>query len=90
MVAGSLTGIRAAEYELTSPDGRLQMNVTTAPSLSYAISYDGNAVVNASPIAPSLQSGEVWNGTSNLLSVDKKEHKGKVYPLFGKNKEIAE
>lgn len=90
MVAGSLTGIRAAEYELTSPDGRLQMNVTTAPSLSYAISYDSNAVVNASPIALSLQSGEVWNGTSNLLSVDKKEHNGKVYPLFGKNKEIAD
>lgn len=90
MVAGSFSGSRAAEYELASPDGRTQMCISTAPQLSYSIRYDDNTVVNPSPIALSLQSGEVWNGASHLLSVEKKEHDGTVYPLFGKNKEIAD
>lgn len=90
LATGNITGCLAADYSLQSPDGRLQMAVCTVPRLTYALTMDNNDVVRPSEIGMTLQNGEVWNGTSQISSVHRASVDGKVYPLFGKNKELVD
>lgn len=54
---------QAAEFSLSSPDGRLTTTVRTGKNLSYDIAFNGKTLMNASSIGLKLTDGRSW-GTS--------------------------
>lgn len=54
----------ARNYELKSPDGRLcvtlQDGASSDAALTYSLSYNGEALVDASPVSMTLSDGTVW------------------------------
>ena len=47
-------------YTLASPDGRLQTTVAAGEELTYDIVRDGRTLLEASPVAMTLDNGAVW------------------------------
>ena len=90
MTVGLMANCHAANYTLTSPDGRLEMDVHTNPRLYYTVSLDNNEVVAASPIGLMMSDGRMWNGTTAITNASTSSHNDVVYPLMGKSKEIAD
>ena len=48
------------QYKLASPNGKLQTTITTGKQLSYDITLDGKQILSDSPMAMTLDNGEVW------------------------------
>ena len=48
------------QYQLASPDGKLKTTITAGKQLTYDITFDGQQVLEASPMAMTLDNGEVW------------------------------
>ena len=90
MTVGFVANCHATTYTLSSPDGRLQMGIHTNPRLYYTVSIDNNEVVASSPIGLMMHDGRMWNGTTTITNATTSSHDGLVYPLMGKNKEIAD
>ena len=55
-----LTAFAQKQYQLTSPNGQLQTNITTGKQLTYDITLDGQQILSTSPLAMTLDNGEVW------------------------------
>ncbi|MBP3349154.1 MAG: glycoside hydrolase family 97 protein [Bacteroidaceae bacterium] len=90
MIVGLTANSLAAHYNLTSPDGRMQMEIYTEPRLYYTVSMDGNEVIAPSPIGMVMNDGRMWNGTSTITNVAQSSHNDVVYPLMGKNKVVPD
>ena len=90
MTVGFMANCLADTYTLSSPNGRLQMGINTEPRLYYTLSMDNNEVVASSPIGLMMLDGRMWNGTTAITDASTSSHSGVVYPLMGKNKEIAD
>lgn len=90
MMVGFTANCHSARFTLTSPDGRMQMGISTEPRLYYTVAMDGNEVVAASPIGMMMYDGRMWNGTSAIVDVAESSHDGVVYPLMGKNKVVRD
>jgi alpha-glucosidase len=50
----------AAEYEVASPDGKVQAKVATDNGTMYSLSYNGQALIADSPLSMTLSEGTVW------------------------------
>ena len=50
----------AKDYTLLSPDGRLQISVQTGQTLTYAVSYNGQALITPSEIGLTLENGTLY------------------------------
>ena len=48
------------QFTLNSPGGNLQTTITIGDQLTYDITCDGRQILAPSPIAMSLDNGEVW------------------------------
>ena len=90
MAVGYCLGCHATHFHLVSPDGRLHMNISNEPRLTYSLSIDNNEVVATSPIGMLMQDGRMWNGATTIVDVQQRSHDDVVYPLFGKNKQIRD
>lgn len=55
----------AAEYEVASPDGKVQAKVVCDNGTMYSLSYNGQALIADSPLSMTLSDGTVW-GTSKV------------------------
>lgn len=47
-------------YTLASPDGRLQTTVAAGDALTYAVTFDGRTILDASPLSLTLDNGTTW------------------------------
>jgi alpha-glucosidase len=48
------------EFTLSSPNGKLKTNIVVDETLTYDITLDGRQLLEPSPIAMTLQDGEIW------------------------------
>ena len=76
MVTASMAVAAEKSYTLTSPNGRIVATVNVGEKLTYAVAFDGRAIVAPSQIALRLADGEVLGEGDRLLkakssSVDK-------------------
>ena len=76
MVTASMAVAAEKSYTLTSPNGRIAATVNVGEKLTYAVAFDGRAIVAPSQIALRLADGEVLGEGDRLLkakssSVDK-------------------
>ena len=53
----ALTAQAQKQYQLASPDGKLKTTITTGKQLTYDITLDGQQVLEASPLAMTLDNG---------------------------------
>ena len=63
--------LNAAEYEVASPDGRVQAKVVYDNGTKYSLSYDGKTLIVDSPLSMTLSDGTVW-GASKVRKAGRK------------------
>ena len=61
----------AAEYEVTSPDGKVKVKVLNAEGTRYSVAYDALALIADSPLSMTLEDGTIW-GSSKVRKASRK------------------
>lgn len=56
-------GLNAAEYQVSSPDGKVQAKVVYDGTTKYSLSYNGQQLIVDSPLSMTLSDGSVWGGS---------------------------
>ncbi len=70
----SMVGLRAANYEVTSPDGKLTAIVNTDDRLTLSIRYQGEILMRPSPIGLTLNDG-TYVGKGSRMSATRPSRK---------------
>ena len=65
---------KGSRFALSSPDGRIAVEISVADRISYTVSYDGRQAVGPSEAAMHLTDGSAWGVGSRLL----RTRRGKV------------
>ena len=63
--------LNAAEYEVASPDGKVQAKVKCDNGTRYSLSYAGRSLIVDSPVSMTLDDGTVW-GASKVRKVSRR------------------
>lgn len=80
----------AADFELTSPDGKLKASIEIGENITYSLSMDGEQIITPSAISMELADGTIWGNNpksrkSNSVTVDEN-----LSPLYGKRSVIRD
>ena len=78
------------QYKLASPDGNLQTTVNTGERLTYDITFNGQQILEASPLSMTLNNGEVWGENDKPSKVSRKSVNGVVKTPFYRASEVPE
>ena len=78
------------QYQLASPDGKLKTTITTGKQLTYDITFDGQQILETSPLAMTLDNGEVWGENDKPSKVSRKSVNEKVASPFYRASELAD
>ncbi len=60
LLFAAVIALSAAEYEVTSPDGKVKIKVVSGDGTSYSVSYDALALIADSPLSMTIDDGTVW------------------------------
>ena len=77
------------QYQLASPDGKLKTTITAGKQLTYDITFDGQQVLEASPLAMILDNGEVWGENDKPSKASRKSVHEKIAAPFYRAAELA-
>lgn len=78
-------------YTLSSPNNALQISVETAPELNWKLSFRGQPLLNAAPVALEIEGAGVLGRNPRVLSADKKSvDQLQRPPVHQKSAEITE
>ena len=61
----------AKDYNVSSPDGRLAVTVSTGNQVEWSLKADGRQIVTPSAISMTLTDGTVWGGPAKVSKVSK-------------------
>ena len=78
------------QYQLESPDTKLKAVVTVDDDLTFSLTHDGTPVLSESPIAMTLQSGEVLGENPKITKVLRATADKKIASPFYKRKEVED
>jgi len=78
------------QYQLASPDGKLKTTITTGKQLTYNITFDGQQVLETSPMSMTLDNGEVWGENDKPSKTSRKSVNSKIASPFYRAQEMAE
>lgn len=76
------------QFNLKSPDGRVEITVSIGDELTYAVTHDAQAIIQPSPISLTLTGGEVWGQKARLLGNKTKSVKNIISSPFYRKSEI--
>ena len=71
LLLAAVVASNAAEYEVTSPDGKVKISVVSEGGTRYSVSYDALAIIADSPLSMTLEDGTVW-GSSKVRKASRK------------------
>ena len=77
-------------YQLASPDGKLKTTINTGAQLTYDITFNGQQVLQASPLSMTLDNGEVWGENDKPSKVTRKSVDGEIKSPFYRAEELDE
>ena len=77
-------------YQLASPDGKLKTTINTGTQLTYDITFNGQQVLQASPLSMTLDNGEVWGENDKPSKVTRKSVDGEIKSPFYRAEELDE
>lgn len=76
-------------YELKSPDGRLVVCVEAGEGLSYTLSFEGDLILDKSPIGMYATDGTVFGGGQKVLKASRRSMDQKISsPVYRKSEVI--
>ncbi|MDR3794202.1 glycoside hydrolase family 97 protein [Phocaeicola sp.] len=78
------------EFELFSPDGKLQTEIKVGEYVSYSISRAGYRILNDSPLSMTLTNGIVWGENPRLVSTKRNSVNAMVASPFYRRSEIRD
>lgn len=73
--------LNAAEYEVASPDGKVQAKVKCDNGTRYSLSYAGRSLIVDSPLSMTLDDGTVW-GASKVRKVSRRSVDETINAMF--------
>ena len=82
--------LSAADYEVSSPNGKVKVTVTAAETVSWSVSYDGKTVLLPSEIAIQLQQGKNTLGLGKIGKVVKKQVRGRFENAFYRKQTVKD
>lgn len=71
LLLAAVVASNAAEYEVTSPDGKVKVKVLNAEGTRYSVAYDALALIADSPLSMTMEDGTVW-GSSKVRKASRK------------------
>jgi len=71
LLLAAVVASNAAEYEVTSPDGKVKVKVLNAEGTRYSVAYDALALIADSPLSMTLEDGTIW-GSSKVRKASRK------------------
>ena len=77
-------------YQLASPDGKLKTTINTGAQLTYDITFNGQQVLEASPLSMTLDNGEVWGENDKPSKATRKSVDGEIKSPFYRADELDE
>ena len=78
------------EFELFSPDGKLQTEIKVGEYVSYSISREGYRILNDSPLSMTLTNGIIWGENPRLVSTKRNSVNAMVASPFYRRSEIRD
>ena len=78
------------QYQLASPDGKLKTTVNAGEKLTYDITFNGQQILETSPLSMTLSNGEVWGENDKPSKVSRKSVNGVVKTPFYRATEVPE
>ena len=78
------------QFTLNSPGGNLQTTITIGDQLTYDITCDGRQILAPSPIAMSLDNGEVWGEKAKFSGTSRKSVDRMVSSPFYRANELRD
>lgn len=80
----------AAQYTITSPDGRIKATIDAYAKMEYSVTLDNKAVIAPSSLSMKLADGSLWGPQAKVVRASKKSVDSKVKSPFYRNIEIPE
>ena len=90
LVLCTLVAQAQKQYQLASPDGKLQTTVNAGEKLTYDIIFNGQQILETSPLSMTLSNGEVWGENDKPSKVSRKSVNGVVKTPFYRATEVPE
>jgi alpha-glucosidase len=82
--------LSAADYEVSSPNGKVRVMVTAGETVSWSVSYDGKTVLLPSEINIQLQQGSKTLGIGKVGKVVKKQIHGSFENAFYRKQTVRD
>lgn len=81
---------RAKEFNLFSPDKRMEVTISTENEIKYSISFNGASYILPSAISIMLDDGRIIGKNPSVKKIENKYVNNTVDPLYGINNKIEE
>lgn len=78
------------QFSATSPNGKIVTTITLGDKLNYSIAYDGETVLDHSPISLTLSNGEVWGEKPQLSQSSQKNIRQTIVSPFYRKDNIED
>ena len=78
------------DYSLTSPDGKLEVNVKVDKTITYAVSLNGQSLLAPSAISMTLNDGRVMGAGARVKSASTTQHRGTIAAIFYKKSKVSD
>ncbi len=80
----------ATPYRLTSPDGKLKVDVEVGKTITYAVSLNGQALLAPSAISMTLSDGSVLGASPRVKSAASTQHRGTINAILYKKAKVSD
>lgn len=80
------SGVSAQQWQVSSPDGKIRMNVRNEADLSYSVSFNGKTLIADSPMGFEFKGEKPMQGDFALLDVTKGNDKRESWKPVVQNK----
>lgn len=80
----------AQQYDVTSPNGLLNISLNVATTIEYEVSYDGTSLITPSAISVALNMGLGLGVNAVVTGTDSRSVNDVITPLYGKNATLTD
>lgn len=89
-LALTLASPAASPYTLSSPDGRLRLDVSVDKAVTYAVSLGAQQLLAPSPISMTLSDGSVLGAGERVRKATTSQHRGSITGVFYKKSKVTD
>lgn len=74
--------LSAKDYRVSSPDGRIDVNVSTGEKTTYSVQFDGKTILAPSPLSMKFGNGKVIGDGMNVKKVSRRSENKVLSPVI--------